>query len=486
MRKKLTGILAAIALLAFVGCPPPETPPTEPPAEESTPDEAPAVEGAAGSETDTPTPEAEDPTAGEAKPVAFAVAWCTNEDPKVAAETAAAEAIADLGCPAKGLIFYEYFPKTAQDAEGNDKEVPDTEKEKAVLPALRAVAGSVPVIGCRARSLVAGGTMLTDTVAVMAVGGDAVSCQAAKAKLDVDRKAVGASIAEQLEGVEDLKLVMALSEMNLSFDTTEGISVEDFIRGVLDTAGGEVTLFGGNCMPNDYETDKGGVQFFGDETLAGHVVAMGLGGPIAVHSNHTNEFDASTETVTVTKAEDKWILEFDGRPATEAYREIRGMAADEEFTSDWQHPIGVIVTDEKVYLRMVLEEDKEKKALKFVAAIPEGTKVKILKGGDDAKAIVESAREGIRESLEKAGDAQPLVALLSDCCARGMRLREFRQADECEVKQAILPAISSKGDVPIFGFYAWGELGPIAGPFGGLKCMYQQHTFVSAVVTEAE
>ena len=162
------------------------------------------------------------------------------------------------------------------------------------------------------------------------------------------------------------------------------------------------------------------------------------------------------------------------------------MAADEEFTSDWQHPIGVIVTDEKVYLRMVLEEDKEKKALKFVAAVPVGTKIKILKGGDDAKAIVASAREGIRESLEKAGDAQPLVALLSDCCARGMRLREFRQADECEVKQAILPAISPKGDVPIFGFYAWGELGPIAGPFGGLKCMYQQHTFVSAVVTEAE
>ena len=36
----------------------------------------------------------------------------------------------------------------------------------------------------------------------------------------------------------------------------------------------------------------------------------------------------------------------------------------------------------------------------------------------------------------------------------------------------------------IFGFYAWGELGPIAGEFGGLPCMYQQHTFVSAVLTE--
>jgi len=42
----------------------------------------------------------------------------------------------------------------------------------------------------------------------------------------------------------------------------------------------------------------------------------------------------------------------------------------------------------------------------------------------------------------------------------------------------------SPWNFPLFGFYAWGELGPIAGPFGGLSCMYQQHTFVSAVITE--
>jgi hypothetical protein len=162
------------------------------------------------------------------------------------------------------------------------------------------------------------------------------------------------------------------------------------------------------------------------------------------------------------------------------------MRADEEFTSDDQHPIGVIVAPEKVYLRMVLAEDKAKKGLKFVAAVPVGTKVKILKGGADAKKIVESAKEGIVQSLYKAGDAPPLAVLLSDCCARGMRLLKFRKGQEDEVADAIAPALKDKGPVPIFGFYAWGELGPIAGPFAGLHCMYQQHTFVSAVITEAK
>jgi len=426
-------------------------------------------------------------TPAAAKKVAFAVASCTDADPAVAAKTAAEEAIEKLDCPAKGLIFYEYYPKTVQDADGNDKEVPDAEKDKLVLPAIRGVAASIPVIGCRARSLVEDGTKLSDTVAVMAIGGEDVACRAVKAELVTDRKAVGTAIAEGLKDVKDLKLVMALSEMNLSFDTTEGVSVEDFIRGALGAAGQEVTLFGGNCMPNDYPDDKGGVQFLDDEVLEGSVVAMGIGGPIAVHANHTNEFALSEETCTVTKAEDKWILELDGEPAAEVYRRIRGMKPEDPFTSDSQHPIGVIVTEDeqKVYLRMVLEEDQQRGALRFVAAVPEGTKVKILIGGFDAQAILDSAGEGITESLNKAGEEEPIVALLSDCCARGGRLRQFRQADECEVKLAILPAMEKKGGkFPIFGFYAWGELGPIAGEFDGLPCMYQQHTFVSAVLTE--
>jgi len=64
------------------------------------------------------------------------------------------------------------------------------------------------------------GTKLADTVAVLAVGGEKLSSNAAKAELITDRKAVGTSI-----------------------------------------------LFGGNCFPNDYPADKGGVQFFNDETL---------------------------------------------------------------------------------------------------------------------------------------------------------------------------------------------------------------------------
>jgi len=425
--------------------------------------------------------------AGDAASVALAVGWCTDADPEKAGQTAAANAIQALGCPAKGVIFYEYFPRMAKDKAGKDKEVPDTDKEKKANSGVRAAAKDVPVIGARARSLVTGGTKLTDTVAVLAIGGEKVACKAVKERLEDARFAVGKKLADALKGVQDLKLIFALSEMNLSFDTKPNVSVEDLIKGVQEAAGKEVVLFGGNCMPNDYETDKGGVQFFNGQVLAGHVVAMGIGGPLTVAANHHNEFEPSFDIVTVTKAEDKWVYELDGKPAPEVYRLIRGMKPKDEFTSDWQHPVGVVVAPFKVYLRMVLAEDKEKKALQFVAPVPVGTRVKILKGGADGAAILASARKGTLDMLRKAGDAKPLAVLLSDCCARGMRLAQFGKPGDCEIAGGVLPALGVRGaGLPIFGFYAWGELGPIAGPFKGLNCMYQQHTFVSAVICETK
>lgn len=39
-----------------------------------------------------------------------------------------------------------------------------------------------------------------------------------------------------------------------------------------------------------------------------------------------------------------------------------------------------------------------------------------------------------------------------------------------------------ESEIPLFGFYAWGELGRIKGDYEKLSHQYQQHTFVSAVL----
>jgi hypothetical protein len=110
-------------------------------------------------------------------PVAFGVAACTNRDPAVAGRTAVGDAVERLGVPAKGIVFFECFPKTTTatvtDEEGRqrqeEREVPDKDKERRLLDAVSEAAGKTPAIGCRARSLVAEGVQPADTVAVLAV-----------------------------------------------------------------------------------------------------------------------------------------------------------------------------------------------------------------------------------------------------------------------------------------------------------------------------
>jgi len=438
-------------------------------------------------------------SSGSAETVKFAVAWSRNADPDAAGREAAERAIKALGCPAKGVVFYTYY----QDSdfvpdEGSQATAvkADIAAERAVAKAVASASGTTPNIGCRARTLTNGGTLLKNAVGVLAVGGAQAEVKAFAAPILDERLESGRRIADAFKEVKELNLIIALAEMRLSFEAKEGVSVEDFIRGVIDNSPAKVSLFGGNSMPDDMAAaELGGAQFYNGRALKGYVVALGIGGPIRTFANHVNEFKACEGTVTVTETRDKWVVTLDNKPAMEVYRRVRGMKPEEKLTSDWQHPIGVVVGGGKEYVRMVLNwvgadgKDKDGKdtdvppgSLCFVAPVVEGTKVKIFSGGDDARAIVCSAEEGIEETMReaKASGAAPALCLLSNCCARGMRLRTFGESGDDEVSEAIIPAMGK--EIPLFGFYAWGELGRIKGKYQGLSHQYQQHTFVSAVI----
>jgi len=490
MSRACSLLLVAGLLVAVGGCPgesPEEDGGKKPPAgegqEEPRPDDEAKPGDGGGEEVEVKT----------GTPVAFGVAACTNRDPAVAGRTAVEDAVERLGVPAKGIVFFEYFPKTitatVTDEEGHERqeerEVPDADKERRLLEAVSEAAGKTPVIGCRERSLVAEGVQPADTVAVLAVGGDDVQCRAASAKLSGDRNAVGTALAKALGGAEKLDLVVALSETGLAYDEGSGTAAADFVRGVLGAADGkDLVLFGGGGMPDDGASEPGSAQFCGGKMLEGHVVALGIAGPIALQASHAHEFTPAENTLKVTKSSGRWVFELDGRPAAAVYREVRGMEPDDEFTVNWQHPLGLVAGPDEVCLRMVHGEDRENGALEFATPIPEGSEVKVLFGGGDAGAVLDSAGRAVSQSFEQAGDAKPLVVLAAESFARARRLREFRPGGEDQLGEAIASARGEHEETPIFGFCAYGGLGPVTGELRGRKCAYHQHTFLSVVVTE--
>lgn len=437
-------------------------------------------------------------TSGSCDAVRFATAWSTNADPASAGAEAVKLATEGLGCPAKGVVFHTYYRQAGFVPADQTEVSPDSDAEKTAAKAVAATAGEVPSIGCRARALVDCGTLMENHVAVLAVGGERVSCAATATAILDDLGVTGTKIGQGLKDVDDLKVVIALAEIRLGFEAKAGVNVEDFIRGVTENVSSSATLLGGMsmCSPgNPTGQEVPDAQFCNGEPMTGYVVALGIGGPITVLSNHTDEFSASAETTLVTKARDKWVISLDGEPAADVYRRLRGMRPDETFTSEWQHPLGVVVAPEKVCVRIIMDWiDKNGRdrqgdpttlppgALRCVRPIAEGTTLRVLRGGDDAGAIIDSATQGAAEMMQEAQDsgAAPLLALLSTCCARGMRLRMFGKGGEDEVLGGILPVTQRK--FPVFGFYAWGELGPIKGEYQGLRHQYQEHTFVGVLL----
>jgi hypothetical protein len=356
----------------------------------------------------------------------------------------------------------------------------------------------VPTIGTKSVPLVNGGALQQNVMAILMIGGPKANVKISKTALDSDRSKTGVGMAADLKSVPDLKVVMALSEGDLSFE--QGVNVEGFLQGVLKTLGPGVSLWGGNGRR---------VQYYNDEVLSRHVVALGLGGPISVVYSTSTEFQPVGEPVEVTKVSDidpKLVLELNGRPAPEVYRERRGMPATELFTRDSEHPVGVITGPGKaVYVRQVFaaypleKESIEKirvndpltgkipadtKGLRFIAPIPVGTKLYVLKGGGSAERIYESAAQCMQEMIKAIPPGKkPMVALLSDCVTRNSRIRRFTNDTGDEVFGGILPGMGGL-QFPIMGFYAGGEIGHIIGEYQGLPYQYQQHSFVPILLVQ--
>jgi len=365
---------------------------------------------------------------------------------------------------------------------------------------------------------VQGGPLTDRGVAVLAIGGDQARCRAAMIPISDDRGKTGRRLAADMESVPRLAMVYMMSEMRLSFEQKPDLQPDKFLDQLVANCPRQTVLFGGNGMNDDPgmkgEKALAGRQFFNGQAVAGHVVAMGIGGPLKVYTDQAHEFVPAPKTVTVTKVQGKWIIELDHKPAADIYRKLRGMKKSEAFTSDWKHPIGMMVSPGGAQLRMILNwigrtgKDKNGRksplppgSLRFAEAIDVGTPIQILSGGDDAQAILNAARSCVARSLAaaRADHAAPKLVLVSDCCARAMRLAALGEKGENIVKDGVLPALAEarkkeektegKEDekkkiepIPVFGFSAFGQIAPAPGNSNKKTCRFLQHTFVSAVL----
>jgi small ligand-binding sensory domain FIST len=200
--------------------------------------------------------------------------------------------------------------------------------------------------------------------------------------------------------------------------------------------------------------------FLGPEVITDGAVAAAIWGRVRVRPLVSQGCRPFGKRLVVTKADQNLILELGGKPAFEKLREqLEAMKPSERALLDRGLHLGIAVDAKKEHhdrgdflVRGVMGISRENGALVVTDHVKPGTTVQFhLRDADtaseDLQALLEEAK---RSSLH------PLGALLFSCNGRGRRMFETPSHDAGSVARSL-------GALPLAGFFAAGEIGPIGG-----------------------
>ncbi len=175
----------------------------------------------------------------------------------------------------------------------------------------------------------------------------------------------------------------------------------------------------------------------------------------------------------VTKAEQNIVYEVDGNPAIDFYRDYLSITDNEDIPAiGIEYPLEVTMKSGMVVYRAVLGIDEEKKALIFAGHVEEKSKIRI--SAPQGEGIIKYVGESIDKALKEESNFKPEVGLLFPCCSRKQVLGNLA-FKEIEL------AYKSSREVPLIGFYAYGEIGAFPGGYA-----FHNETFVTALLSEKE
>jgi len=320
---------------------------------------------------------------------------------------------------------------------------------RALAAEVSDVAAGIPIVGCSSAGEIDASGAGRDSVVVLAFGGDGFSCSATAVSAAGDPRDAGARAAACIGDV-------AGREHQVLMLLTDGPSGRqpDVVRGAYSVAGAGVRLVGGvGSHPSSGERPS---LIYGATVLTDAVVGVAIGSdaPIGVGVRHG--WSPVGDPMLITRATSDRVLEIDGRPAAEVYRERLGGPQPYEVTL--MHPLGLQRRSGEAHVRFVGDDGAADGSLN--AAIPGGSMVWLMEAGrDDVAAATDAA---CREALDALGDDPAQALVVFDCDARVQVLG-----------QDVPRIIDHAGDATVGGLYTWGEIARVRGAAG-----FHQQTLV--------
>jgi hypothetical protein len=233
----------------------------------------------------------------------------------------------------------------------------------------------------------------------------------------------------------------------------EGIDPSLVTSEVAQVLGPDVPLFGGGAAPDFPMTTPwlGGVQFYDDQVLTDSLPVLLVSGPLKVSIGVAHGWNPVGSTAVVTRSVDSRVYELDGEPILDFYRHYLGIDKEPAVAN----PLAILDPETgRYYLRAPMEYNDEDGSATSFGSIPQGSTVQL------TMASIEQILGGTDTSVADAlagfpGTAMPEGALIASCAVRSFLLGSHTSAEIERIRTAL------GQDVPVAGFYAFGEIAPL-------------------------
>jgi small ligand-binding sensory domain FIST len=363
----------------------------------------------------------------------------TDEDGREAARAALDAALAPLEGRPADLVFLFVSPQ-------------HEDVQRAIIDIATERVEGATVLGCSAGGVIGGRREIEDSPAVAAWAASLPGIGVQPFRLTFQREDDHAIV----EGLEDLPspdkepVILMLADP-FSFPA-------DVLLDHLNDTSAGVPIVGGMAS-GGLEAGRNSL-YFNDEILHDGAVGAILTGP-GMTTVVSQGCRPVGKTYAVTRAERNVLFEIGGAPAMTRIEELYNEATerDQLLIRRGLH-VGSAITETKPELRRgdflvrnVLGIDRDSGAIAISDLVEVGRTVQF------QVRDAESARDDLRVVLERERTARPADvagALLFSCNGRGSALFGQPDHDVSAVRRAF-------GDVPVAGFFAAGEIGPVAG-----------------------
>ena len=232
------------------------------------------------------------------------------------------------------------------------------------------------------------------------------------------------------------------------------------------TFGNEFPVYGGTAGDNFHLEQTW--QFHGNQVHTDAVPVLLISGPILMSSHIQSGWCPLGPKMTITESRKSTVYKVDDKPAMDLYHHYLGTNTEEYL----QFPLALFEEDNEAFsLRDPIHFNEEDGSIMFIGHLPVGAQVQLSEAGREE--ILKAAHIASRNALESYPGESPALALIFSCASRHQILGTLT-GEECRYFRKYAPP-----DLNIFGFYTYGEIGPLT-PRG--STVYHNDTYVVLVL----